>query len=157
MSLDALFSVFPDARIVYLHRDPVKVSASFCSLLSTGWTYMYHKEPRPGVFQFRENLVEVLGKICDGGLDYCERNPDSKIHDLTMRALVDDPIAAVEEIYKFAGKTLSATAKSSMLEYLQVNKREKRSGRHSYSAADFGLDVNELNSRFARYKAKFGV
>ena len=156
-SLDALFSVFPNASVVMLHRDPATISVSLCSLNSAVWNSHYRKEPGTGAFKFKQSGVDVLAKLCDSGLDYRERNPDAKIHDLTMRALVDDPIAAVEGIYKFAGKTLSATARTAMLEYLRVNKREKRSGRHSYSAADFGLDVNELNSRFARYKAKFGV
>jgi len=36
LSLDALMTVFPDARIIQTHRDPLKVVPSFCSLLALG-------------------------------------------------------------------------------------------------------------------------
>src|SRR5581483_1280833 len=34
-TLEALLTVFPDANIVFTHRNPTRVMASFCSLLAT--------------------------------------------------------------------------------------------------------------------------
>ena len=46
-NLDALLEVFPDARIIHTHRDPVRVVASFCSMISHGrGLFSDHIDPR---------------------------------------------------------------------------------------------------------------
>ena len=77
--------------------------------------------------------------------------------DVTMSALVAAPIETVEKVYAFAGRELTPDARACMEAYLARNKREKRSGGHKYSLADFGCGEGDVGARFAAYKKRFGV
>ena len=95
--------------------------------------------------------------MLDAGLAYRDRTPDAKVIDLTMNTLVDDPIAAVQNIYDFAGKPLTKKAREAMLDYIAANKDERKASKHAYALADYGLDADDINKRFASYKATYGV
>ena len=156
-SLPSLFRAFPNAKVVWLHREPAAAAASLCSLVSSLWTIVHRVDGTRGPMRFRGRVVEYLGRMLDRGLAFRAAHPAADIHDLKMTDLVADPIANVREIYAFAGKDLSDDAVAKMEAYLETNRREGRAGRHGYDGRDFGLDAAELDARFAAYRARFGV
>jgi hypothetical protein len=60
--LPALFTVFPDAELVWTHRDPVTVMGSICSLIETA--QLLHVR-RPDLHGIGRMCLEVLSRMTD--------------------------------------------------------------------------------------------
>lgn len=148
-SLDAIRKVYPDARIVFLHRDPVSVVASCAKLTEV--------LRRPFT---RTVDRQVVGRnVSDRLIASAERmaaadGADDILH-LYFRDVVSDPFAAVSAIYAHCDRGLSPAAKVKMRAWL-ARTPESRT-RHRYSLAEFGLDAMELRERFAGYMQHFAV
>ena len=150
--LRALFDIYPDARIVWVHRDPVQVLASQIvafgqineSLAGTlDWT-KYAKDTIEGS---RANFHAYL---TDPLVD------DPRIHHIRYRDFVADPVATIGGFYDFAGVPFTAAAEKAMRDYLSTN-RGDRYGKFSYSTDVLPVPVEELHNEFAPYRQRFGI
>lgn len=150
--LRALFDTYPDARIVWVHRDPVQVLAS--QIVAFGqineglagaldWT-QYAKDTIEGS---RANFHAYL---TDPLVD------DPRIHHIRYRDFVADPVAAIGGFYDFAGLSLTAAAEKSMRDYLVTN-RSDRYGRFTYSTDVLPVPVQQLHDEFAGYRERFDI
>jgi len=153
IALDALTSVYPDARLVLLHRDPVVLCASVCSLIGTlsgtfsdadhtsyiasHWTAMLEESIR---------RIEAFRAAC----------PDHPIIDVQYADLVQDPLATVRSIYSSLGTELDGPAESAMRGYVDAHPKGQF-GAHRYDLAKLGLDAGELGERFAWYVDGFDI
>lgn len=153
IALDALTAVYPDARLVMLHRDPLVVTASVCSLvrsLSGTFTDADH-----GPYIAR-HWPDVLQASIDGPDAFRAARPDHPIIDVQYRDLVRDPVGTVRAIYDGAGWTLEDDAATAMRGYVDANPKGKF-GRHGYDLDELGLDPGALRERFAGYMGRYGV
>lgn len=150
--LRVLFDTYPDARIVWVHRDPVQVLAS--QIVAFGqineslagaldWT-QYAKDTIEGS---RANFHAYL---TDPLVD------DPRIHHVRYRDFVADPVAAIGGFYDFAGLSLTAAAEKSMRDYLVTN-RSDRYGRFTYSTDVLPVPVQQLHDEFAGYRERFDI
>ena len=73
-----------------------------------------------------------------------------------MQETVADPLGAVERIYAHFGYELKPAVKADMEKFMRHNTRDKH-GSHTYTAADFGIDPQRDNARFADYCSYFGI
>ncbi len=150
--LDVLLAVFPRARIIQTHRDPLRTTASFSSMLAHGY----------GVFSDQVDAEAVARHWLDINVDMVERalavrdaQPQAFI-DVSYYALMRDPIAEVERIYAGAGLSLSPAARQAMQDSRQHN-RQNRHGKHHYSLEQFGLSPQLVDDRYARYREAFAI
>lgn len=150
--LRALFDTYPDARIVWVHRDPVQVLASQIvafgqineSLAGTlDWT-QYAKDTIEGS---RANFHAYL---TDPFVD------DPRIHHVRYRDFVTDPVATIGGFYDFAGLPLTAHAEKAMRDYLATN-RSDRYGKFTYSTDVLPVPVQQLHDEFGAYRDRFGI
>ena len=153
IALDALTAVYPDARLVYLHRDPAVVVASACSLIRTLSGTFSDADHRDYI---ATRWTRVLLESVDRVEDFRRRHPDHPVLDLRYQQLVTDPLGAVAQIYEFTGRTLEETTATAMGQHLAANPKGRR-GAHRYDLADFGLDEDELRSTFAAYAERYEV
>jgi hypothetical protein len=79
--------------------------------------------------------------------------PDRSI-DVRFDDFMADDIAMVQRIYALAGQPFDERAARSLTEYMAGHQRG-RLGRIDYRAADVGLDIEELDRRFAFYTERF--
>jgi hypothetical protein len=154
-SLPALLDVYPDARIVWTHRDPLQVMASMTSLLATLY-WVRSDRIDAGAIARRwsrgvAHMLEIAMRQRDGGLI-----DDSRIIDVRYRDLLDDPIAAIRRVYSHFDLTLGAGAEARMRAYLAA-KPQGRHGVHAYTFADTGLDLATERERFAAYQRRFEI
>lgn len=150
--LQALFHTYPDASIVWVHRDPVQVLASQIvafgqineSLAGTlDWT-RYAKDTIEGS---RANFHAYLS---DPLVD------DPRIHHVRYRDFVADPVATIGGFYDFAGVPFTTEAEKGMRDYLATN-RSDRYGKFRYSTDVLPVPVQDLHDEFAGYREKFGI
>jgi hypothetical protein len=150
-SLDALLAVFPDACIVHTHRDPLEALPSTCSLQATLRDLYADKVD---CAQLGRDILEHFAHGMDRCLDVRAKAAPSHFHDLDYRALVRDPMAAVEGIYRRFDFDLTPEARARMLGFL-ANNPQHGNGAHRYSLADFGLEAETVTARFKRYSDRF--
>jgi hypothetical protein len=148
-ALDAIRSAYPDAQIVFLHRDPLSVISS-CAKLS-------EQLRRP--FTHRLDAREVgrqvatrLGEAADHMLAAANRIPD--VLHLYYGEVTANPITAVRALYRHCGLALSPVAEQRMQAFL-AQPRHPSARRHDF--ARFGLDAATLRDRFAAYIRHFTV
>jgi hypothetical protein len=85
-----------------------------------------------------------------------DRVGEERFYDIAFDDMQSDPIAAVEGLYTWLGEELTTDTRTAMEGWLKTNAEDRqRAGEHHYQAADFGLDLAELEERFGYYEARF--
>jgi hypothetical protein len=154
-TLDALFAVYPDARIVHVHRDPLKTVPSTLSLMATlKWMRCRHTDPVATAPLLAWGFGTMLDSVIEGRAS--RRLPDAQFADIRYADLLVDPVTAVAGVYEQFGWDLSPEARQAMLGHLAERPQGKH-GTHTYALEDFGLDPGEERARFTPYQQRFDV
>jgi hypothetical protein len=151
--LDPLLEVFPDATIVQTHRDPLRTSPSFFSMI-THLQMIFSDDVDPN--RVANDCLDKIENMARCALATRKRVADRGFVDVSYYDLIQDPIREVERIYDAAGKELTSNAREAMEAARRVNKQHKY-GRHKYALADFGMTRDDVEPRIAEYRAHFGV
>jgi hypothetical protein len=153
IALDALTAVYPDARLVYLHRDPVAVATSACSLIRClSGTFTDADHTAYIAAHWTDVLVESVTRV-DA---YRAKHPDHPILDIHYADLIAEPSTTLERIYAFAGLSWAPDTESVIAAHLARHPRGQF-GVHRYDAGGAGLDEAVLRDRFAAYTERYGV
>lgn len=148
-ALDAIRAAYPDARIVFLHRDPLSVVAScvkLAELLRKPFTRHIDRDELGD--QVSSRLVESTEEMARAA------GRDPGILNLHYREIVARPMETVKALYAHCGMELSGEAEARMRRWLQHPRRHRHP---RYNLTEFGLDARGLNRRFARYMQAFHV
>lgn len=153
--LKEFFEAYPDATLVWLHRDPVMVAASSTMMMA----------------DIMEGIVGQIDLVAEARM-HMERtrmsiantmtNPlvhDARVHHVRYRDFVADPVGTIRGYYQFAGRPFTPQAEAAMRDYLANNKGD-RHGKFHYSKqvlVDAGYDIDALNAEFAPFRERFGV
>ena len=146
-ALDALLSAYPDARILFLHRDPLRVLASVAKLTEL------LRRPFTRLIDREEIGRQVSARWADGADKMAAaatglRSP--RILHMRYSDLISRPMDSVALLYRRFGLVLSDEARQCMTAYLTKQPRGGYSV-HRHSLDEFGLDPVRLRARFARY------
>lgn len=152
--LDALFAVYPDARVVVTHRDPLCVISSLTSLLTTLKGMRSDRPVEADVAATSAGLQAQLEATMRLRDQLGERA--AQVVDVRYRDLLDDPLGTLEALYARWGLPLGGEARERMRRYL-AGTPQGRAGLHRHSLAGSGLDLARERARFAAYQARFGV
>jgi hypothetical protein len=156
-AIDAILAVYPDARIVQTHRDPLKVLPSTASLYYALRTLCSDEvDPHALGIQQVNYWADSLQRGMDAR-DKLQQHAD-QFYDVQFNDLMADPFACIRAIYQHFDMQLSGSAEQCMRDFLKANTREKH-GHHSYSLEMFGLDkqLPELNKKFETYRHRFNI
>ena len=153
LALDALTAVYPDARLVYLHRDPVEVAASAFSLVTSLSGTFSDADHRPYI---ADRWTEILVACTERVDAFRDDNPSVPLHDIRNLDLLADPLGTVRGLYSFLGEDLSDEAATAMQAHL-TSTPQGRFGRHTYDLADFGVTPGALRERFSGYLSRYDV
>ena len=150
-ALDDIRKVYPDARLVFIHRDPVRVLASVARLTEVLRRPFTRSIDRVGIGR------EVSASWINGAqrMGDLSASDDSVLH-LNYRQIVARPLDAVREVYRHCGLALTDQAEARMRSWLRTTANVSRP-RREYQLAEFGLDPHLLRERFARYTDTFGI
>ena len=153
VALEPLTTVYPDAQLVLMHRDPVKLCASVCSLIATLSGTFTDADHR---LYIAEHWTAILGTCIERVNAFRDAHPHRPVIDVHYTDLVRDPVGTVASIYERTGSELSSEAAAAMASHVEANPRGKF-GEHRYDLSDFGLDENEIRDRFASYVERYAV
>ena len=150
-----LIAAYPDARIVYTHRDPAATVASVASLCALLRSMCSDEiDPREIGADWSERIAGAL----EGALKLRQEgtHPPERFFDMYFHEYFADPIALVRRIYEWLGRELSTRAEARMRGYLAAHPQGEH-GRHRYRPADFAVDDDALRARLAAYETHFDV
>lgn len=150
--LPALLRTFPDARIIWTHRDPASAVPSYSAQAS-----LPSRQHR-GVVDPKVMGKRVLERFLQGverGTRACDEFPSARISHVRYADLVDDPVAATRRAYAELDLEFSAAAEARMREFLARPQKDKN--QNHYRADVYGLDPGEIRAAFAPYMQRFGV
>jgi hypothetical protein len=150
-ALDDIRKVYPDAHLVLVHRDPVRVLASVARLTEVLRRPFTRSIDKVGIGQ------EVSASWIDGAerMRGLSASDGSVLH-LNYQQIVSRPLDAVRAVYRHCDLTLTEEAEGRMSNWLRTAAHVGRP-RRDYRLADFGLDGHFLRARFARYTDTFGI
>ena len=153
IALEALTAVYPDARLVLLHRDPLVLCGSVCSLISTLSGTFSDADHQPYI---AEHWTAILELSVDRIESFRAAHPEHPVLDIQYADLVQEPVETVARIYATAGEALHEDARAAMDSYVAAD-RKKKSGIHRYRLADAGLDEGAVAERFADYLSRYRI
>lgn len=152
--LGPLVRTFPDATIVFTHRDPVAVIQSAITMLAYGDRLRRHTiEPRP-LADYWVDRVERLLRACVRDHDLVS---EAQRVDVLFHEFMADEDGTLDRIYERSPIGLDARARAQLDAYVRANPRGKH-GQVVYDLkGDFGLDPSDVRDRFAFYFERFDV
>lgn len=150
--LDALVEVFPDARIVWRHRDPAASIPSNCSLLAMIREASGEQVDRVELGRMKL-AVFALGMA--RALAARDRLGEARFTDVIQRHLVGDTVGTVEALYAGAGLPFTDAYRLRLTERVASRNAVMAGKSHRYTLADYGLSLVEIRTAFAAYLARF--
>jgi hypothetical protein len=153
-ALSAIRAVYPDARIVFVHRDPVKVLLSVTRLTEVlRRPFTRRLDPieigRQESLRWLDGTREMMAVGDDAGV----AEPVCHVHYLD---LVSDPVATVEQVYASFDMPLPRPVMQTMQSYVTAQPNGGY-GAHQYRFEDHGLDADAERVKFRPYMLRFGV
>lgn len=141
-----LFETFPDAKVIWTHRDPYAALASSMSMRA-------HSRPLfnrdAGLDYMRERFPLQLALHLTRPLELAVERPDAIYH-LYYDDLVTKPMPQMKKLYAWLGDAWTQAAESGMHAWLEQNP-QGRFGRHDYSLEQWGFTRADLTPYFADY------
>lgn len=141
-----LFATFPDAKVIWTHRDPYQTFASSTSMRANGRRIFNKDQDIP---YMRQRFPMQMALHVARPLAVSRDRPDDFYH-LYYDDLVADPIANMKRIYAWLGDEWTDAAETGMQNWLDANP-QNRFGSHSYSLGDWGLSKQDLEPYFHDY------
>lgn len=152
-ALDAIQKVYPDARFVFVHRDPMRVLASVARLTEV------LRQP----FARRLDRAAIGRQVCDHWAEGAARIlaasktlPADRVLHMRYRDLVGDPLGTVMRLYAAFGLPYDAGLKARIAGYVAA-KPNGGYGNINYRLEDYGIDAARERQRYADYVAAFDV
>lgn len=153
--LKTLFTVYPGARVIHTHRDPVKTIPSTVSTVAmTRWLRTDHvklDELAFGIdFAFQSMLTQVVDERTTGAI------PAAQIADVHFQDLLRDPVDAIRRAFTALDLDFDDDFAARIRGYLQAKPQGKH-GTHRYAPADWGLRREALREAYRPYTDHYGV
>ena len=153
--LPALLDEYPDATLVYTHRDPLKVIASTASLTAHLQRLASDHTSVPVLgAEWADYLVEGNNRSVDAREDRVVA--PGRAVDITFGAFMTEPFDTVSAVYDRLGLEITPSVEARMRAFLADNPSDKH-GVHAYTFSATGLDERATRRRTARYEEYFHV
>lgn len=153
LAVDQILQVYPDARFVMTHRDPLQTTASIAKL-----TYTL-RQARSDAADMRTAGADMklFVKQHIDRIMAAVRGPHAdRIVHVDYYALVDDPAAVMLQVHEQLGMESPDEVRHAVKTWHQHNPKNAR-GDNPYNLAQFGLDEDELSGLYREYMEHFRI
>jgi hypothetical protein len=151
--IEALDTVFPDARYCMTHRDVANVIPSVADL--------YFEMHKPNTDNpDKPWMGRVMADTCELGMRrmiaFREAGNDHRFFDIHFAPFQKDPFPTLRELYDFIGEDYTDEAEARMRRWREEQPRGKH-GRHEYHPEEFGLSKEGLRAQYQFYTERYDV
>jgi hypothetical protein len=153
-AIAAIRSVYPDARLVLVHRDPLAVLSSVARLTEVlRRPFTRHIDRHEIGRQDSDRWLVATELMISAEQQQHFVEPIFHVHYVD---LVKNPVGTVAALYRHFGEALSDDAAARIGRLVQA-KPNGGYGAHRSSLQEYGLDAALERERYARYMAHFGI
>eukprot|EP00915_Cephaloidophora_sp_WS-2016_P002257 GHVH01003012.1.p1 GENE.GHVH01003012.1~~GHVH01003012.1.p1 ORF type:complete len:4454 (-),score=762.62 GHVH01003012.1:53-12439(-) len=148
-ALDAVLEQYPDAKIVFMHRDPVNTIASWSSLVHAARSQMMKDVSKKDIGDVE---LDTMGRMMQEAIKFRSQCDPSIILDVSYESLVEDPAKVVERVFDFL--EMDNSRSDGVADYIKQNLEERKvkaGKRHKYTLEEFGLDEDRVREQFKGY------
>ena len=151
--LKNLLETYPDARIVFTHRDPLDAMASGVSMVYHWTRITTGQADIPAIAKWYPAL---WAKGLERALEVRDGLRAEQVFDVFHKDLSSNPVGVMEKIYSHFDIPFSLAARKRMRVWLRDNPRSKF-GFHHCNGAELGLDPDHEKERFGFYIKRFNL
>ncbi len=152
-ALDAIREVYPDARFVFVHRDPMRMLASVAHLTEVlRQPFTRHLDRATIGRQVCDRWAEGAGRVVAAG----KTLPNDRVVHIRYCELTDDPVGAVARLYAKFVLPFDAAFEQRIKAYVAA----KPNGGYAqlrHRLKDYGIDASRERTRFADYVETFDI
>ncbi|HEX7751262.1 MAG TPA: sulfotransferase [Novosphingobium sp.] len=154
IAMPAILRVYPDARFVMTHRDPVQTLASIAkmTLALRGARAAGPVDPH----EVGRDMLAFIARHIDRILAFDGSPEGQRVMHVDYYALIADPVGEMRRIHRGLGIDTPADVAAAVADWHAANPKNAR-GRNDYAVAQFGLDEAEVAARFAPYMQRFAI
>ncbi len=153
LNIETLLKVYPDARLVWTHRDPYSATGSLCSLITLGHRAYLGKVDYEYLGEdYSWQAVEHARR----GMASRDAIGEDRIIDVHYADMMRDPIGVARKVYQQLGDEFTPEAQAGMQAWVDDNPQDKF-GRHEYKLAQYGLSKEKLEPLFAEYLRRYPI
>lgn len=153
LHLEYLIKEYPDARLIWTHRDPFAATGSFCSIISMSHQMLMG---RIDYDWLGENYPWQAEQHARRGMDFRDKHGEDRVIDVHYADMMNDPMGAMKKLYADLGDDWSTEAEAGIQSWLDDNPQNKF-GKHEYKLAQYGLTKQGLEPLFERYLSRYDV
>ena len=154
LDLDGLLKVFPDARLVFTHRDPQKTVASVMSLM---WHYTVQHTDVPARARVRDIWLDFCEHAAKRCMQMRDAIPAEQQLDVYYETINQDWRGVMQRIYAFGGLDFSPQAERALAGWLAASESDNLHGGHKYSLEDFGTSKDEVEQRMKFVRERYNI
>lgn len=153
LGIRTLMKMYPDARIIWTHRDPFKATGSLLSMIANAQRItLQHPDRDYLVSNYPNQLAEHVRRPM-AVQDELGKDPFYHLH---YAELTRDPIGQMRKLYRWLQEPFTAEAEAGMNDWLKDNPQGKF-GKHAYGLDEFGLSKDRLMPYFEPYLKRFDL
>jgi hypothetical protein len=154
-NLDPLLAVYPDARLIVTHRDPLAILGSVTSLIATLRLAHSDAVSVPDIAGYHADLyladLDGLRQRVDRGFP-----AGVAVAHVSFDELRADPVAVVDRVYVGLDLQFPDEVRAAMIRASNERASESHAV-HDWTFESLGLDQYEQRELFAAYCARFAV
>lgn len=146
---------YPDAKLIWTHRDLKQQLASLASVQAilrglTGVTVTEDIRRAQG-----RKAMNFQWAITQKAMAAREQLGEGQFYDSDYHELMADHVAGIERIYDWAGMTMSGKHADAIRQWTADHAQTKH-GAHKHSPEEFGMSADQVNEMFSPYTERFG-
>ena len=144
MFLTDISNIFPDAKFIWIHRNPIESISSYCPMINSVWKLFFRNVQKKDVGNF---IVDLYERMLLRAMNDREKI-DNLFIDVSYSQLIKDRNDVIEY--------LSGKLKKKII----VNNKSRKSNdffknKFKFDIKEYGLSIEEINKRFSFYTEKY--
>lgn len=154
LAMDEILQVYPGARFVMTHRDPVQTLASIAKMT---FNLRGMRSGNPiDMHQVGKDMLHFIGRHIDRIMAFDHSPLGSRVVHVDYYALVADPVKEMRAIHKGIGIDTPDDVAGAVTAWHRANPKNAR-GRNDYTLEQYGLDDAAVAERFGDYMRRFAI
>jgi hypothetical protein len=154
IAMNEILQVYPDARFVMTHRDPIQTLASISKMTFNLRGIRTGTAVDPA--QVGSEMMHFVQRHIDRIMEFDRSEQGRRVVHVDYYALVNDPVTALRRIFAGLGIDSPDEVVEAVRQWWRANPKNAR-GRNDYTLEQWGLEVDAVAERFGDYMRRFDI
>lgn len=154
LAMNEILDVYPDARFVMTHRDPVQTLASICKMTFNLRAMRAASPVDP--HEVGRDMLHFIIRHIERIMDFDAGPNGGRVCHVDYYALVADPVRELQAIHRGLGIDTPPEVAGAVADWHDANPKNAR-GRNHYTLGGYGLDEAAALASMGDYMERFAI